>query len=118
MDADEEPPVMGEAGAAREEPSRVPASTWVGVAVIGAVLLGLGAWLPAWKGIPGGSSGLNLVVAAGGAVLLIVGINLAWRGRVRARSTSGDVMDGVEVFRPPPTSRVRVVEPVADEDDR
>jgi len=118
MDADGETPVMAEDRPPSGGPSRVPPSTWVGVAVIGVVLLGLGVWLPAWRGVPDGSGGLNLVSAAGGAVLFIVGITLAWRGRAAQPTTPIDQMAGVEVFRPPPTSRVRVVEPIADEDDR
>jgi hypothetical protein len=118
MDADEEPPFPDADRLPRGEASRVPPSTWVGVAVIGAILFALGIWTPAWRGIPGGTNGLNLVAAAGGAVLLIVGVTLGWRGRDAGHSTPIDEMAGVEVFRPPPPSRVRVAEPTVDEDER
>jgi len=117
MDADEEPLVLGDDRPPRTEPSRVPPSTWVGVAVIGVILVGLGIWLPAWKGVPDGAGGLNLLAAAGGAVLFIVGVTLAWRGRLALRPTPVEQMPGVEVFRPPTASRVRVAESIADEDE-
>jgi hypothetical protein len=117
MDGDDATPVPPDGLPPPGGPSRVPPSTWVGVAVIGAILFGVGIWIPAWRGIPGAAGGLNLLAAAGGAVLLIVGITLAVRGTNARRPTSVEQLPGVEFFRPPTASRVRVAEPAPDEDE-
>jgi hypothetical protein len=117
MDDEGETPVDDE-GRPRDDGSRVPPSTWVGVAVIGAILFGVGVWMPAWRGIPDGANGIALVAAAGGAVLFIVGVTLAWRGYQDRQPVAITDLPGVEVFRPPTTSRIPVAEPAADDDER
>jgi hypothetical protein len=95
--------------------ARLPASTWVGLAVVGTVLFVLGIWLPAWRGVPGGV-GLNYVAAAAGAVLLVVGLTFASRVRARARPDPIEELPGVEVFRP--ATKRRVVEATESDEDR
>jgi hypothetical protein len=79
--------------------TRLPASSWAGVAIVGAILFVLGIWLPAWRDVPGGV-GLNYVAAAAGAVMMVVGVTFAVRARESGRPTPVEAIPGVEVFRP------------------
>jgi hypothetical protein len=95
---------------------RLPGSNWVGVAVLGIALFGLGIWEPAWRGVPGGSDGLNYVAAAAGAVLAVVGFTYAARRRAADRGTAVADLPGVEFFSPPTHAAVEPAEP--DEEGR
>jgi hypothetical protein len=117
MDDEGETFVTGGEAPPPEFASRVPAATWVGVAVIGVALFLLGIWLPAWRGVVGAGT-LNLVVAAAGGVLFLVGVTFAWQGYVRTRPTPAEVMPGVEVFSPPARARIQTADTTPDEEPR
>ncbi|MCI4364969.1 MAG: hypothetical protein L3K10_02760 [Thermoplasmata archaeon] len=116
MDGDEgDPEVDPTRGRGPDRASAVPASTWLGVAVIGAAVFVLGIWMPAWRGVPFGVL-LSYLAAIGGAVLFIAGLTLAERARHRPRPTPVVEMPGVEVYHPPARGRVASTEPALDED--
>ncbi|HXQ48297.1 MAG TPA: hypothetical protein VN842_00755 [Thermoplasmata archaeon] len=100
-----------------EGAARVPPATWVGVAVIGVALFLLGIWVPAWRGVPGEGS-LNLLAAAAGGVLFIVGVTYAWQGHRRTRSPAVAEFPGVEIFTPPTLGEGRSTEPTPAEEWR
>jgi hypothetical protein len=88
------------------QPAPLPASTWVGVAVVGALLFVLGIWKPAWQGVPNGAD-LSLLPSIAGGVLFVVGLTFAVRARRVIPTTPIEEMPGVEVYRPgarPPSS--------------
>ena len=95
--------------------TRLPASTWAGVAVIGVVLFALGIWLPAWRDVAGGV-GINYVAAAAGGALFVFGITFAVRARQDAQPRPVEEIPGVEVFRPSTVGRATPVEPTSDEE--
>ncbi|MCI4372598.1 MAG: hypothetical protein L3K02_03010 [Thermoplasmata archaeon] len=95
--------------------SRVLGSTWVGVAVLGVALFLLGIWTPAWHHVSGGST-LELIVAAAGGGLFLVGATYAWRAYEKTQSAGPTLMPGVELFTPPTLGRVTPPEPPSDEE--
>ncbi len=89
----------GSDGRDRSASRGLAASTWYGLAVVGAILFGLGIWTPAWRGIDGASV-LQIVVAAAGGAVFVVGAIFGSRASRPARRASIEAFPGVEVYRP------------------
>ncbi|HTW76749.1 MAG TPA: PKD domain-containing protein [Thermoplasmata archaeon] len=98
----------GEPATPAAPPWGLPATTYLGIGLVGIVLLALGIWTPALASVPDAEI-VRIVVAIAGGLLAVVGLGrwnvlrgLSGGGR---RATEGDMkaaMPSIEFFRPPP----------------
>lgn len=80
-------------------PPSSSASTWFGLAAVGALLFGLGIWIPSWRGVPYAPE-LEVLFAAAGGILFVVGATYAVQAQRASRRLPIEEIPGVSVFRP------------------